>query len=368
VIVNPDVLVIGGGVVGAACARALALAGRSVRLVERGDAEGGEGWRAAAGLLAPQIEARDGDPLFDLGLAGREFYQETIGALIQATGIDPGLRACGIVQLADGEARAEDLRGKVAWQRQQGHLCDWLDATEVHERWPWVGASDGALWAPRDGSIHPGRLVAALRADAARLGVQMVTDEISGLLRDGDRVLGAQGRNRHVAGATILAAGAWSGRIAHLPRPVSVEPIRGQMVAMTWPAGTEPGIVVGHGGYLLERDGEAVCGSTLEHAGFTLETTARGLAELRERAQALCPTLAGASLTRSWSGLRPGTPDGLPIIGREPTAEGLWYATGHGRGGILLAGITGVLIERLMAGEVLVEEAEPFRPERFWSW
>jgi glycine oxidase len=368
VIVNPDVLIIGGGVIGAACARALALTGRSVRLVERGEALGGAGWQAAAGLLAPQIEASDEDPLFDLGMAGREFYVETVDTLLETTGINAGLRVSGIVQLATGEARAEELRGKVAWQRQQGHLCDWLDATEVHERWPWVGASDGALWAPRDGSIHPERLVAALRADATRLGVQIITDEVDALLRDGDRVLGARGRDRHLAGATLLAAGAWSGRLANLPRPVSVEPVRGQMLAMPWPAGLEPGIVVGHGGYLLERDGEAVCGSTQEHAGFNLETTEAGQIELRDRARALCPTLGAATETRWWSGLRPGTPDGLPIIGREPTADGLWYATGHGRSGVLLAGVTGALIERLMGGEVLIEEAQPFRPDRFWSW
>jgi len=366
VIVNPDVLIVGGGVVGAACARALARAGRSVRLLERGEGPGAA-WQAAAGLLAPQIEAREDDPLFDLGLAGREFYEDHAPELAAATGIDLGLRQGGILQLAHSEAAGEDLRGKVAWQRQQGHLCDWLDATEVRERWPWVGACEGALWAPRDGSLHPERLVQALRQDAERLGVRIQREEVTGLLRDRDRVIGVEGRDRHHAGAVVLAAGAWSGRLARLPRPVSVEPVRGQMVALPWPAAAEPGIVFGHGGYLLERDGEAIGGSTLEHAGFDPVTTPEGIARIRERVAALCPGLAGREPTRTWAGLRPGTPDGLPIIGAEPNAEGLWYATGHGRGGILLAGITGVILERLMAGEVLVEEAYPVRPERFWS-
>lgn len=366
-IVNPDVLVVGGGVVGAACARAIALSGRSVRIVERGGA-GGEAWRSAAGLLAPQIEAQEDDPLFDLGLAGRGVYESVADALGEATGIDVAFRPCGILQLASGEAQADTLRGKVAWQRQRGHVCDWLDPTEIHERWPWVGASHGALWAPRDGSVHPARLVEALRADALRLGVTMVEDDITALLRRGDRIIGAEGTERHEAGAVVLAAGAWSGRIAHLPRPVSVEPVRGQMVALPWPAAAEPGIVFGHDGYLLERDGEAVCGSTLEYAGFDHRTSEAGVSELVARARALVPSLASAAPSRTWAGLRPGTPDGLPIIGREPSVEGLWYATGHGRSGILLAGITAVILERLMAGEILMDEAEAVRPERFWSW
>ena len=172
-IVNQDVLIIGGGVVGAACARAMAQAGRTVRLIERGT-RGGEGWPASAGLLAPQVEARADDPLLDLGLAGREYWVEEAEVLRESVGVDVGLNPCGILQLANGELPAEDLRSKVAWQRQQGHLCDWLDTTEVHERWPWVGSSDGALWAPRDGSLDPVRLVEALRKDLVRLGVQIV--------------------------------------------------------------------------------------------------------------------------------------------------------------------------------------------------
>ncbi len=366
-IVNNDVVIVGGGAIGAACARELARTGRRVQLIERLQ-PGAEAWRASAGLLAPQIEASEDDPLFDLGLAGREYYVAEAGPLLQETGIDIGLHQLGIVQLAGSEARAEELRDKVAWQRQQGHLCDWLDPTEVHERWPWIGASEGALWAPKDGAVDPVRLVEALRADATRLGVTIVQDEVTALARRGDRVIGVEGRERYQAGAVILAAGAWSGRMAHLPRPVSVEPVRGQMIALPWPASAEPGIVFGHGGYLLERNGEALCGSTQEHTGFTCESTPEGERVLAERARALCPTLDAATVTRAWAGLRPGTPDGLPIIGREPDAEGLWYATGHGRSGILLAGVTAQILERQMGGEVLLEEAEAVRPERFWSW
>ncbi|MFN2317837.1 MAG: glycine oxidase ThiO [Gemmatimonadales bacterium] len=365
--VKPDVLIVGGGVVGTACARALALSGRQVAVIERGGGHG-EAWRASAGLLAPQVEAKENDPLFDLGLAGRGFYEGLAGPLSASTGIAIGFYQGGSLQLAESEARAEELRSKVAWQRQQGHICDWLDEAEVRERWPWVGTSHGALWAPHDGSLHPERLVEALRADARRLGVTFIEDDVQRLERSGRRVTAATGRERHPAGEVVLAAGAWTGRIANLPRPVSVEPVRGQMVAFPWPRQAERVNLFGRGGYLLERDGEAISGATVEHAGFDPATTDEGIAVLSDRARLLVPALAGVATTRSWAGLRPGTPDGLPIIGREPNAQGLWYATGHGRSGLLLAGITGVLLERLMAGEQMTEEVDAVRPERFWGW
>lgn len=353
--------------VGVACARALVLSGRRVTVVERGDGHG-EAWRASAGLLAPQIEAREEDPLFELGLAGRGFYEALVEPLGESTSIAIGYHQCGSVQLAESESRAEALRAKVAWQRQQGHTCDWLDGAEVKGRWPWLGSSHGALWAPHDAALDPERLVEALRADARRLGVEFVSDRITALLRKGSRVTGARGATEYPAGATVLAAGAWSGRIANLPRPVSVEPVRGQMAALPWPQGTDPLIIFGHGGYLLKRGDDAFCGSTVEFAGFDPSTTEAGIAALLNRAGTLVPALAGARAAHTWAGLRPGTPDGLPIIGREPNADGLWYATGHGRSGVLLAGITGVILERLMAGEQLSDEVHAVRPERFWSW
>jgi len=106
----------------------------------------------------------------------------------------------------------------------------------------------------------------------------------------------------------------------------------------------------------------------MEHAGFKPEVTAAGLAEIFTGVSALCPSLAQGDVLRTWAGLRPVSPDGLPIIGREPRLSGLWYATGHGRNGVLLSGITAVLITRLLSGENEVEHLAPLRPERFWEW
>jgi glycine oxidase len=356
-------------VVGAACARQLALSGRGVRIIERDPAAGGgEAWRASAGMLAPQIEVAVDDLLFELGIAGREFYRENSQVLREATGIDIGWREAGILQAASTAAEVELLRERVAWQRQHGHHCEWLDPGEVTREWPWLAPTLGGLLAPRDGYLDPVRLVEALRADALRLGAMMVSDRITALTRANGRVTGVQGREWHPAEHVVLAAGAWTGRIANLPRPVSVEPVRGQLVAYPWPAGAPSTPVFGHGSYLLPRGAEGIAGSTMEHAGFAAQVTEEGIASIRGRMESLVPGLRGAAILRAWAGLRPGTPDGRPIVGREPGLEGLWYATGHGRNGILHAGVTAQIIKELLSGEATLEEAWLLRPERFWSW
>jgi glycine oxidase len=364
-----DVIVIGGGAVGAACAREIASRGKSVLVLDRGT-EDGQAWRAAAGMLAAQTDGGGEDPLYEFGLAGRELIYAVAPELQESTGIDLALRRDGIARVALTEDEVGSLRGKVAWQRQQGHLVDWLDAAETRSRYPWAGKAHGALWAPHDGAIDPKKLVEALLADATAKGARVERGPVLSVLREGDRVSGvqtAQGtwRAEHV----IIAAGAWSGRIEGLPRPVSVEPVRGQMAAFPWPAGAEQAIVQGSGVYVVPRGDEAIVGSTMEAAGFRPESTPAGLAHLFAKASALVPALAHLEVRRTWAGLRPGTPDGLPIIGPEPRAAGLWYATGHGREGILLSVVTGRVIAQLVAEETpMVEDLRAVRPERFWNW
>lgn len=365
---NYDVIIVGGGPVGAACARELALAGRSVLVLDPGG-EMGQAWRAAAGMLAPQIEAHDDESMLELGLAGRELYPSLATALRETTGLDIGLWREGIAWVAATESEAAELRSTCAWQRQHSHLADWLDAEEVKARWPWIGPTAGAFWAAREGALEPVKLVLALLADAQRLGVDVVRDAVTAIEQRGDRVVGVLGRDaRYAAGDVILAAGAWSGSVEGVPRPLAVAPVRGQMAALPWPEGARRGIIYGQGCYLLARGDEAIAGSTMEYVGFRPEVTSAGLARLFAGVTALCPTLTTAAVKRTWAGLRPMTPDGLPIIGAEPRLAGLWYATGHGRNGILLAAITGVIVRQLLDGEPTVEDIDAFAPSRFWSW
>jgi len=364
---TPDLIVVGGGPVGLACAGELARTGRKVLVIEAGEARG-EAWRAAAGMLAAQAGSHHEDPLLELSVAGRERYAEIGPLLLEHTGVDIGLHLEGIARVATDEEEATSLRATVGWQRQQGHLCDWYTAAEVRTRWPWLCPTQGCLWAPRDGALDPIRLVEALQAEAQHLGVTIVRDRVVGLDRLGDRIGGVRGTSTYTAGDVVIAAWAWSREITGLPRPVSVEPIRGQMAALTWPDGVPPAIIIGRSTYIVPRAGEALLGSTMEHAGFAPEVSAAGIAEIFTGATALCPALARGAVLRTWAGLRPVTPDGLPIVGREPRLDGLWYATGHGRNGILLAAVTGALLARLINGDEDAGELAPLRPERFWDW
>jgi glycine oxidase len=364
-----DVIVIGGGAIGAACTHELARAGRSVAFLES-DADEGQAWRAAAGMLAPEVEAREADdPMVALGVAGRERIGTLAERLRDSIGIDIGFWSDGVGHVAFDEADEVRLRAQVAHQRQQTLHVDWLDAEEARQRWPWLGPARGALWAPAGGGVDPQRLVEALRADAIRLGATHIRERAVGIEHHGERVAAVIGSQRHAAKHVVVAAGAWSGLLEGLPRPLAVAPVRGEMAALPAPAGLGRAIVYGKGAYLVGHGDEVTIGSTMEYAGYKSEVTAAGLARIFAGASQLCPALARLPVSRTWSGLRPVSADGLPILGPDPAVAGLWYAVGHGRNGILLSGITGVLIRQLIQGEAAsVEDLAPYNPGRFWQW
>ena len=367
--VGHDVIVVGGGAIGAACARELARTGRSVAFLDP-DGDDGQGWRAAAGMLAPEIESRESDdPTVALGVAGRERLETLAERLKESVGADIGLFREGVAHVAFDDADETRLRAQVAHQRQQSLHVDWLDAEEAKSRWPWLGPVQGALWAPAGGGVDPQRLVAALRADAVRLGATRITDRAVAVECHGDRVAAVHGTERYGARDVVIAAGAWSGLLEGLPRPLAVAPVRGAMAALPAPAGVGRAIVYGKRSYLVGHGSEVVIGSTMEYDGFRNEVTAAGLARVFAGASQICPALARAPVTRTWSGLRPVSADGLPLLGADPAVGGLWYATGHGRNGILLSGITGVLIKQLVTGEpTVIEDLSAYDPGRFWRW
>src|SRR5437899_1710302 len=164
----------------------------------------------------------------------------------------------------------------------------------------------------------------------------------------------------------VIAAGAWSPQIDHLPRHLPVEPVRGQMAAAPWPMTMPRTVLYYDHAYVLARGGEALFGSTMEHVGFHGGVTARGIGQIVAAAARLLPSLP-ATPTRAWSGLRPLTPDGRPIVGPDPDVRGLWYATGHGRNGVLLAGLTGDIIASLITTGASEIEIASLAPERFSS-
>jgi glycine oxidase len=168
---------------------------------------------------------------------------------------------------------------------------------------------------------------------------------------------------RREASVVVVAAGAWVPGIDGLPRALPVTPVRGQMVSFD--AAPLGHVVYGPEGYVVPRGSRTVAGSTMERVGFAVGTTTAGVAGIVRAAGALCPPLAGAFVGDTWSGLRPVTPDLLPIIGRDPEYGGLLYACGHSRNGILLAPLTGDCIAALATGEEPEWDLAPFRVERF---
>jgi glycine oxidase len=360
-----DTIVVGGGAIGAACARELALSGRKVLVIEAGS-DMGQAWRAAGGMLAPQIEADGSDPLLALGLAARDYYDDLAASLRESTGIDLGLWRDGIGRVATDPADAAALQAKASWQQQQGYGTIWLAPEELRRRWPWLGPAIGALWAPQDGALDPARLVEALLADARRLGASIVRDRVIGVVTRPNGIEGVRGElGQYTAPDVIIAAGAWSGLIEGLPRSLPVEPVRGQMAAVPWPDAIDRAILYHRDAYILARGKEAILGSTMEYVGFDPEVTPDGLARIFSATMVLCPGLIRTKLRRSWAGLRPMTPDGLPVIGPDPDLPGLWYATGHGRNGILLAGLTGRIMAQLINGQQPNQDLRPFTPSRF---
>ena len=360
-----DVAVIGGGAVGAACARAAALRGLRVTIFEPGP-DPAAASPASAGMLAAQIEAAD-EALLALSVRARDRYEPLAPELRDTTGIDIGFWRAGIAAIALDEVDAERLKEEVARQRQAGLRCDWLDGDEVRERWPGAAPEcHGALVSPEDGAVDPQALTRACLADARRVGATLQVERITALQTANGRVTGVVTRSGTTpADHAVLAAGVWSSQIAGLPRALPVEPVRGQLAATAWPAGTPAAIVYHDHGYVLARGNDAVLGSTMERAGFDCQVTNEGLAQIFRGAVRLLPALLQQAVRRMWAGLRPVTPDGRPIIGEDPAVQRLWYATGHGRSGILLAALTGdVIADLLTQGETDVD-ISALRIDRF---
>jgi glycine oxidase len=316
------------------------------------------------------VEAKSDDPMLALSVRARDRYSELAPVLQAETGIDIGLWAGGILTVAFSEEELDHLKEEVAWQRQQGHRAEWLTPEEIRNRHPGISPEIlGGVLAVEDGALDPVALTEAMLKSALARGANLLQGERVDELVIRDRQLTAvRTPTRTIStGAVLIAAGCWSGRISGLPRPLSVEPVRGQLVAFDWPAGEPAGIVYAAQGYLLQRGREAIAGTTVEHVGFDPAVTEAGTASIVATARRVFPALAAKPVLRRWAGLRPGTPDGRPLVGRDPEIPNLWYATGHGRHGILLAAITGEIIASLFAGEKPPYDLSPLNPGRFWT-
>lgn len=365
-----DVLVAGGGVVGCSVARALVGEGRRVTVVDPGRQERAATW-AAGGMLSPLGEAPEPGPFLELALRSRELWPAFAAGIEAETGVDLGLALSGKLLVAFDREGADALDRRRAWQEAAGFDVTSLEPGQVGRLEPAVsGDVRAGLLLPRDGAVDNRALGRALEAAARAAGCRFLTGAAVAAVRvEAGRVTGARldDGSEVGAGAVVVAAGAWSGGIGGLPRPLPVRPVRGQMLAYGL---AEPLLhrVVAGGVYLIPRreggEPRLLVGATQEEAGFERRTTPEALERLRAGARRLVPSLADAPVVEAWAGLRPGTPDDLPVLGRDPDVEGLVYATGHFRNGILLAPVTAEVVKGLLRGDDRPGLA-PFRPDRF---
>jgi glycine oxidase len=366
-----DVLVVGGGIIGLAVAWRARRSGMSVTLLERDEIAAGTS-RVAAGMLAPVTEIEFGDSgriVLELGLRSAELWPAFAAELQASSGIDVGLMRSGTLLIARDEDEARELERQLEFRRSLGVSVERLRPSEARELEPALAPTLRlALAAPDDHSVDPRPVLAALRLACASDGVRLREHaEVRGLELDGAgaRVTGlALAGGERVAGdQVVLAAGAWSGRLAGLPPEarVPIRPVKGQIMRLRDPGG--PGllrrVVRFEGGYLLPRaDGGYVLGATVEERGFELQPTAGGVYELLRDAHELVPGLRELQIEELSVGLRPGTPDNAPVLGAG-ALEGLSWATGHHRNGVLLAPLTAELLCGVLAGGELALEPDP---------
>jgi glycine oxidase len=362
-----DVVVIGAGVVGLAAARALAGRGARVQVVESA-VIGAEASSAAAGMLAPQAETQEGSPLLPLALLARDRHLELAPELERETGVAVGLSQTGLLEVAFTEEDERALASRAAWQRARGLPVESLGPAELRALEPGLSAAArGGLSLAGDRRLDSRLLVRALASSAAARGVRILTGRpVAALLSASGRITGVRvGGETIPASAVVNAAGAWAGTLSGDPSPPPVEPVRGQLVAFDVVPPPFRRVVASPRGYLVPRpDGRLIAGSTAERVGFDRSVTAAGLRAVLGIALELAPSLADARVAETWAGLRPGTLDGLPVIGAG-ALDGLWHAGGLYRNGILLGPLVGELIAALALGETPAVDLAPFAPGRF---
>jgi len=364
-----DVVVIGGGVIGLAVARELAGRGARVSVLERGT-PGAEASSAAAGMLSPLAEAGEPGPFLDLLLRAREEFPAFAAELQASTGIDVGYRAEGTLMLALRDEDEAELDARFRWQRERGLDVEQLDAGAARALEPSITpATRWALRFPGDHQVENRLLARALWADAAARGVAIRAGaEATRLMRGShgvDGVVLADGSSL-AAGKVVVAGGSWAGRLENLPRPLPVEPVHGQLLSLEALPPPIRHVVDSPRCYLVPRsDGRLIVGATVDRRGYRKAVTPAGLMQLLSGALEIVPALESLAVAETWSGLRPWTPDGLPILGPDPGVRGLVYATGHFRNGILLAPITGELVADVVLGRSPTIDLAPYRVERF---
>jgi len=370
-VTDRHLVVVGGGVIGLSCAWRLAQRGAEVAVLEKG-LPGAGATRVAAGMLAPVGELTFGEPeLLEMTLAAARLYPEFVAELEAATGQSTGYEQLGALHVALDRDEAAQLRRVHDLQRSLDLEAEWLSTRQCRELEPGLAPSfHGGVLAAGEAAIDPRALTGVLLGACEEEGVEVHagTEVVDGIF-EGDRLAGVRTANRRSdtqevpdhrldggirAETVLLAAGAWSGHIDWLPpqaRP-AVRPVKGQVVELRTRDGEPPArhILASERVYLVPRpDGRLVVGATVEEMGFDTTVTAGGVHELLREAYRLLPDVAEMEFVGASAGLRPGTPDNLPLVG-PGAIDGLVLATGHFRNGILMAPLAAEIVAEQLSG------------------
>ncbi|HME90984.1 MAG TPA: glycine oxidase ThiO [Myxococcaceae bacterium] len=363
---SPNVIIVGGGAIGCGIALRLAQSGASVTIVER-TAPGAEASSAAAGVLAPQLEAEGPGHFLELCLRSRALYPSFAEELQSLSGISIDYRSAGVLKVAFSEDLAPRFEAMVAWQKASGLRAELLAPSDALGLEPNLSPRVAvAVYLPDDHQVDNRLLVRALSIAAARAGVAFRIGSARSVAAEGDRAIGVDVDGELLrSDAVVIAAGSWSSLIQGIGIPArSVKPMRGQMVQLQAdPSLLRLALIEEHSYVVPRTDGRVLAGTTFELAGYERRVTAEGVKTILERALELCPKLAQAPIAEVWAGLRPYTEDQLPILGTGPL-RGLFFATGHFRTGILLAPITAKVISQAVMGQKTAVDLKPFAFDR----
>ena len=328
-----DVVVVGAGVIGLACAWRAAQRGLSVLVVER-DEPGAGASGVAAGMLAPVTEAEFGEErLLALNLAGAELWPSFAAELAERSGLDTGFRASGALVAAVDRDDGDELRRLYAFQKSLELDVEWVGGRDARKLEPRLSPRvSGAIHAAGEAHVEPRSVVRALVAALAHEGGEVARGNVAAVAPDSVTLAGGA---RVAAGRVVAAAGCWTGEFENAPR---VRPVKGQILRLRGSEQLTERLVRTPRCYVVSRaDGEVVVGATAEERGFDTSVTAGGVRRLLEAAWEVLPEIEELELVETAARLRPATPDNVPVIGES---DGVIWATGHYRNGVLLAPVT----------------------------